>query len=83
MDKLDPKPDDTNEGKFILNFKSSLGILSFFLWPHLQYMDVPGLGVELQLQLQAYDAAVAKLNPESTEWEQRWNQYPHWHQMGS
>ena len=26
----------------------------FFLWPHLQDMEVPGLGVESELQLQAY-----------------------------
>ena len=29
----------------------------FFLQPHLQHMEVPGLGVELELQLPAYTTA--------------------------
>ena len=35
----------------------------FFLQPHLQHMDVPRLGVELELQLQAYATATAMLDP--------------------
>ena len=31
----------------------------FFLWPHLWHMEVPRLGVELELQRQAYTAATA------------------------
>ena len=30
-----------------------------FLRPHLQYMEVPGLGIELDLQLPAYTTAIA------------------------
>ena len=30
-----------------------------FLWPHLQHMKAPGLGVESELQLQAYTTATA------------------------
>ena len=35
-------------------------ILFFFsyLWPHLQYMEVPRLGVESELQLRAYTTAI-------------------------
>ena len=32
---------------------------SFFLVSHLQHMEVPGLGVKLEPQLQAYTAATA------------------------
>ena len=34
---------------------------SFLLWPHLQHMEVPRLGVELELQLPAYAIATATL----------------------
>ena len=33
-----------------------------FLGPHLQHMEVPGLGVELELQLLAYPPATAMLH---------------------
>ena len=33
--------------------------LVFFLWPHLQHMEIPGLGVELGLQLPTYATATA------------------------
>ena len=35
----------------------------FFLGPHLWHMEVPGLGVPLELQLQAYTTATATLDP--------------------
>ena len=35
----------------------------FFLWLHLQYMEVPGLGVESELQVPAYATAVATWEP--------------------
>ena len=36
-----------------------LGVfLNFFLGPHLQHMEVPGLGVELELQVQACTTAL-------------------------
>ena len=31
----------------------------FFLGPHLQHMEIPGLGIELELQLPAYTTATA------------------------
>ena len=34
-------------------------IFFFFLWLHLQHMEVPRLGVESELQLQAYTTATA------------------------
>ena len=39
-------------------------ILSFvFLGPHLQHIEVPRLGVELELQLLAYTTATAMSDP--------------------
>ena len=35
----------------------------FFLGPHLQHMDIPGLGVELELHLQAYSTVTVKQDP--------------------
>ena len=35
----------------------------FFLGPHLQHMEVPRLGVELELQLPAYATAIAMQDP--------------------
>ena len=32
-----------------------------FLGPHLRYMEVPGLGVELELQLLAYATAITAM----------------------
>ena len=34
-------------------------ICFFFLWPHLQHMEVPRLGVDSKLQLPAYTTATA------------------------
>ena len=34
-----------------------------FLWPHVQHMEVPGLGVELELQLLAYTTGRATPDP--------------------
>ena len=47
------------------NFFISLfwGSLSFFLWPHLLHMEVPRLGVELELQLLVYATATAMPDP--------------------
>ena len=44
-----------------LNFKvvSSRMDFFFFLWPHLQHMEFPRLGVESELQPQAYATATA------------------------
>ena len=36
---------------------------SFFLWPHLRHMEVPRLGVELELQLLACATVLATLDP--------------------
>ena len=36
-------------------------ILFIFLWPHLWHMEVSGLGVGSELQLQAYTTATATL----------------------
>ena len=41
---------DIGRGSFIFIFK-------FFLWLHLQHMEVPDLGLESELQLQAYATA--------------------------
>ena len=35
----------------------------FFLGPHLQHMEVPRLGAELELQLPAYTTAIATWDP--------------------
>ena len=35
----------------------------FFLGPHLQHMEVPGLGVILELELPAYGTALAMTDP--------------------
>ena len=37
--------------------------ISIFLGPNLQYMEVPKLGVESELQLPAYDTATAMPDP--------------------
>ena len=34
-------------------------LFSFFLGPHLQHVEVPGLGIELELQQLAYTKATA------------------------
>ena len=34
--------------------KSSVNFFFFFLWPHLRHIEVPRLGVKLELQLPAY-----------------------------
>ena len=44
------------EALFIRNF-------FFFLWPHLQHMEVPRQGAESQLQLPAYATAIAIPDP--------------------
>ena len=41
--------------------------LSFFLQLHLQHMEVPRLGVELELQLPAFATATAIPDPQPTE----------------
>ena len=38
-------------------------IYIFFKWLHLQHMEVPWLGVELELQLQAYPRALPDPRP--------------------
>ena len=40
-----------------------LFICFFSLQLHLQFMEIPGLGVELELQEQAYTTAMVMLNP--------------------
>ena len=68
----------------------------FFLWLHLQNMEVPRLGVESELQLQAYTSATWDLShisnpcdslwwcwdPWPTELGQRSNPHPHRHYVG-
>ena len=34
-----------------------------FLWPHLQQMELPGLGVKSELQLLAYTSGAATPDP--------------------
>ena len=45
------------------NLHYSLEFYFFLLPPQLQHMEVPGLGVESELQLQAYITATAKPDP--------------------
>ena len=45
--------------KFIFIYLFTYLLISF-LWPHLQHMEVPRLGVELELQLLAYTTAIAR-----------------------
>ena len=50
------------EGSF--NFGRDRELFFFvFLGPHLQLMEVPRLGVELELQLPAFDTATATRDP--------------------
>ena len=46
----------------ILCYQTSLSLL-FVLGPHPWHMEVPGLGLESELQLQAYTTVTAKLDP--------------------
>ena len=46
-----------------------LFIYSFFLGPHLYYMEVSRLGVELELQLPAYATATARPDPSCSLWQ--------------
>ena len=39
----------------------------YFLFMHLQHMEIPGLRVEVELQLQAYDTATAIPGPKPSE----------------
>ena len=53
-------------------------VLFLFLWPQLPYVEVPGLGVESELQLPAHTTATAILFPGDlchTMW-QRWTLNP-------
>ena len=47
--------------------RSELGLkilhFFFFLRPHLQHMEDPGLGVELEVQLPAFTTAIAMPDP--------------------
>ena len=56
-----------NESSFVHNtvYKQLMWFyfIYFFFWPYLWHMEVPGLGVELELQLPAYATATAMLNP--------------------
>ena len=54
----------------LLNLQKSFQFLAlaqifffFFLWPYLQYMEIPRLGVESELQLLAYATATATRDP--------------------
>ena len=46
---------------FNLIFRSLI-LFFFFLWPHLQHMEVPELGVESELQLRSITTAMATLD---------------------
>ena len=46
----------------IVEFFFSFFFFLFLLWPHLWHMEVPGLGVELELQLQVYTTDIATPN---------------------
>ena len=46
--------------------KTSKNFFFSFLWPHLRHMEVPRLGVELELQLPAYTTAMPTLDPSYT-----------------
>ena len=46
-----------------INNSMYLFIHSFFIWPHLQHMEVPGLRVKSELQLPAYATATATPDP--------------------
>ena len=41
----------------------------FFLGPHLRHMEVPRLGVKLELQLSAYTVAIATWDPSQGSWQ--------------
>ena len=47
----------------IASAEGTLFIYFCFLGPHLQHMDIPGLGVELGMQLPTYTTATAKQDP--------------------
>ena len=52
--------------KYILILKNPIRLIFFFffffLWPHLWHMEVTGLGIELELQIQAYTTAMPDLS---------------------
>jgi len=72
-------------------------IIIFFFGPHLQHIEVPRLGVELELQLPTtaratldpscvcglYRRFVAAPDPLPTEGGRRWNPHPHGYYVGS
>ena len=47
------------EGKQWFSGTQVAGDVSFVLWLHLRQMEIPGLGVESELQLPAYATAMA------------------------
>ena len=49
--------------KMLFCLKSRFFLFFFFKWLHLPYMEVPRLGIESELQLQAYTTATATLDP--------------------
>ena len=49
----------------------------FFLGLHLRHMEVPRLGVKLELQLLAYTTAIATRDPRTTGQGQGSNPYPY------
>ena len=52
-----------NDG--VLTYDGNQLFFFFFLGPHLQHMEIPRLGVELELQLPAYNTATAMPDPSS------------------
>ena len=58
-----PRTQHPHPPKIILNSAlisvSSIGFVFVFLGPHMQHMEVPRLGIELELQLLAYTTATA------------------------
>ena len=40
----------------------NIALFFFFLWPHVQHVEVPGLGAELEPQLQASATATTTLD---------------------
>ena len=57
----------SSRSKYLIDFvdqKFFFFFFSFSLRPHLQHMEVPGLGVESEQQLPAYPTAIATATPD-------------------
>ena len=60
--KLNAEP-LASSSMFLISPTTSSPFFFFFLWPHVQHMEVPRLGAELELQLPAHATATTTRDP--------------------